>query len=384
MNRLSRALEALSTRHRPRGPEAVLAAARQEARGARARHRALLGAGIAASVLALGGLAVWATADDDPTRVESGPIDVPPTEVPTTLPASTTTEAVATTTSTPEGTTTTSTAPPGTRGTIVEVHFSNDDGADFEGCTQTSPVERRVDGPAVLDGALRALLAGPTQTERDAGLTSWFSQDPADLIRSVTVRNGIAQVDFDARFPSAVPNASTACGSSSLRAQLDRTARQFPTVGRVIFSVDGSVDGFYGWLQAPSPDLTPRWGGSLEEVWPSGQLQAPGFNQVVADTRIASTWKFDPREAAMVLLDLASIEDSLDVEIEHETLDDRRTIVTVTQAGFLDDSVNATQHRFVFDHPDGVGTPVRFVEGTVATRCQPGRGHQDFRTELCV
>ena len=66
------------------------------------------------------------------------------------------------------------------------------------------------------------------------------------------ISRGVARIDLrDLR--RIIPNASTSCGSALLLAQLDRTARQFPTVRRAIYSFDGSVSAFYEWLQLSAP-----------------------------------------------------------------------------------------------------------------------------------
>lgn len=39
----------------------------------------------------------------------------------------------------------------------------------------------------------------------------------------------------------------------ALRAQLDSTATQFPTVDRAVYSIGGDMATFYHWLQADVP-----------------------------------------------------------------------------------------------------------------------------------
>jgi hypothetical protein len=378
MSRLTRALDQLALRHRPRGAAAVLAGARHDAAEHRSQRRTLLAGGLAAAVLLLAGLAAWAGSGPDTTQVRTEPGPAPTPETSTRPPD---TSPAPTTTTTADGPTTTTTAPPEqpTGDTPVVVHFSPSDGSGA--CAAVTEVERTVSGSGVLQAALEAQLAGPTEAERDAGLSSWFSSETAGMLTSVAISNGTARVDFDAALASTIPNASTSCGSASLLAQLDRTARQFPTVGRVIYSFDGDVEAFYGWLQGIAPEVAPQWDGTLEEDWPSGALRAPGFDEHVQ--REQPSWAFDPREAAMVLVGLPSLTEPVDVDIAHGAIDGGRTVVTITQSGFRDDSVNATQHRLVFEQ-DRDGALVRFVEGSIATRCQPGRGHQDFQTELCA
>lgn len=55
--------------------------------------------------------------------------------------------------------------------------------------------------------------------------------------------------------------------------------------------------------------------------------------------------------------------------------------VVVTLDGLLDDSVRAERWTLAFE-PDG--DVYRLTEAQWAQRCQPERGHQDFRPEPCV
>lgn len=121
-------------------------------------------------------------------------------------------------------------------------------------CARVLPLKRVVASPALLKGAMRALLAGPTKAERARGYGGWFSVKTAGHLRSVRVSNGIAFVDFRT-FARDIPNASSSCGSALLLAQLDRTARQFPTVKRAVYSFDGSRHAFYAWLQREVPEI---------------------------------------------------------------------------------------------------------------------------------
>jgi hypothetical protein len=41
--------------------------------------------------------------------------------------------------------------------------------------------------------------------------------------------------------------------SALLLAQLDRTAKQFPSVRRVVYSIESSRRTIYEWLQLPTP-----------------------------------------------------------------------------------------------------------------------------------
>lgn len=131
----------------------------------------------------------------------------------------------------------------------VKVFFAP---ASSVSCRRVVPVYRRVQAPAVLHGALEALLRGPTAAERRRGLGGWFSRRTAGKLRSVNLLAGVAYVDFR-DFRKIVPGASSSCGSALLLAQLNRTATQFPTVDRAVYSFDGSRRAFYEWLQLSPP-----------------------------------------------------------------------------------------------------------------------------------
>lgn len=119
-------------------------------------------------------------------------------------------------------------------------------------CDRVRPVPRTVRAPAVLRGALSALLRGPTAAERRLGYGGWFSARTAGMLRSVALARGTARVDFR-DFRRIVSSASSACGSALLLAQLDRTATQFPTVRRAVYAFGGSTRAFYEWLQRSPP-----------------------------------------------------------------------------------------------------------------------------------
>lgn len=365
MNRFRQALEQMSRRQAPRGPQSVLADARRQADRARSRRRTVAGLAAAAALLVVvAGLAALVQAGDEASRVETGPADSPTTSAPT-----------PTTEPSPEPTSTTQPTP-GQGETTVDVFFGT--GADPT-CAEVVPVERFVEGPAVLEGALEALLAGPTDDELADGLTSWFSEDTEGALRSITIANGTARIDFES-FAATIPNASTSCGSAALISQLDATARQFPTVARTVYSFDGDPDAFYGWLQREAPEANPDWGGEVQVDVESGTVAAPGFDDFV--TAEVPGWAFDPREAAVVLLDMGSQPEGRTVEVTQQEATGGQVVVTVTVANLRDDSVNAERYTITFDTAPDV--PVSFVDGSYRVRCQPGRGHQDFSTELCA
>ncbi len=136
---------------------------------------------------------------------------------------------------------------------LVRVHVFFPRGGPGPSCTRVYARDRTVRAPGVLAGAMRSLVKGPTAAERKLGYGGWFGAKTAGTLRSARVARGVAYVDFRT-FSGAIPNASSSCGSALLMAQLDRTARQFPTVRMTLYSFDGKARAFYEWLGYVSPD----------------------------------------------------------------------------------------------------------------------------------
>jgi hypothetical protein len=109
---------------------------------------------------------------------------------------------------------------------------------------------RRLPGPDVdtVRFALETLLEGPTPAEQEAGLSSFFSASTAGMLAGVTVRDGVAYIDFH-DFSTVIPNASTSAGSGELLDQIAGTVFQFDAIREAELSFNGDCDAFWNWLQ---------------------------------------------------------------------------------------------------------------------------------------
>ncbi len=176
------------------------------------------------------------TVATDPTVPDPTPTTTEPPTPPTTVPDTTPDHA----------------DQPGDTEVLVYLVGGPDADPDNYDCSAVTPVVRKVQSPRVLTGAIEALLAGPTAEERAAGYDSWFSEEVGWKLASVTISDGVARIDFTEDSPY-INNAGTSCGSMSFLGQLDKTATQFPTVDRVVYSIGGDVRVFYEWLQRDVP-----------------------------------------------------------------------------------------------------------------------------------
>lgn len=143
-----------------------------------------------------------------------------------------------------------------TQTATLNVYFGNTNlNPNSIDCNKVYPVARTIAGDAVTpNAALQELFKGPSQSERDGGYTSWFSVETENILKSVKVSGGVAQVDL-ADIRQLIPNASTSCGSGQLLSGMEATLKQFPEIKKVIFSIDGQPDIFYEWLQLSTPSL---------------------------------------------------------------------------------------------------------------------------------
>jgi hypothetical protein len=153
----------------------------------------------------------------------------------------------------------TTTTVPGTTTTVptemdtVTLYFAVGDATD---CSVVQGFEREV--PATADpitAAFEALVGGPNTTETSAGAGSFFSSATTGAVRSVDLTDGLLKIEF-VDFRNELSNASTSCGSASFLASLNATAFEFDEVERVRYTIFGSCNNFYNWLQGECQDQT--------------------------------------------------------------------------------------------------------------------------------
>ena len=99
-----------------------------------------------------------------------------------------------------------------------------------------SPVLRSVSASAPLRGALEALLAGPTIAEEAKGITTSTS---GVKLASVNIKNGTAYTYFTQPSGTGFPGDMA---PSRFRDAVERTAKQFSSVKKVIICLDGILN----------------------------------------------------------------------------------------------------------------------------------------------
>ena len=117
----------------------------------------------------------------------------------------------------------------------VLAFFGNTTKGSNEDCSKVFPATRYVaKTEAVASVALGELLKGLTENEKEVG--SFTSINEGVKIQKLSIENGVASVDFSKALDESIGGS---CRVANIRAQIENTLLQFPTVKEVIISVDG-------------------------------------------------------------------------------------------------------------------------------------------------
>lgn len=118
---------------------------------------------------------------------------------------------------------------------LVTAYFMDQQAPAGQECTSTIPVERRIKKtPSIANAALRELLKGPMVVEKESGATTNI---PVGVtLQKLTITDGIAHADFSRQLEEQVGGS---CRVTAIRQQITDTLLQFPSVKKVIISIDG-------------------------------------------------------------------------------------------------------------------------------------------------
>ena len=124
----------------------------------------------------------------------------------------------------------------------------------------------------------------------------------------------------------------------------------------------------------PFPNRVPRPADQASIDVESGTVTLPDLSGITAD------WLFDPVAFADAVRGPLVVNEQRTIDAEQRS--ETEWLVTVTTSNFFDDSVVADRWDLTLERDDD--GRFSFVSGTWANSCQPGRGHQDFRADLCT
>lgn len=134
--------------------------------------------------------------------------------------------------------------------TTIKVYFLNTtNDPNLEDCTVVKPTTRTIPKTAgVARAALEELFKGVTPEEEAKGFTSFSPDETRSALKSINIKRGSAYVNFNKVVYEKLGNATTSCGSGFF-SSIEATLKQFPTIKKVFYAVDGDIAGFYDWVQ---------------------------------------------------------------------------------------------------------------------------------------
>ena len=121
----------------------------------------------------------------------------------------------------------------------VKVYFINQDQDPQRlDCSRVDAVSRTVPkSVAAARAALEMLLAGPTESEKQAGFITVINAGVT--VASLSIQDGVAHVTFSTELQQDVGGS---CRVTTIRSQVEQTLMQFPSVTSVRISVEGYAD----------------------------------------------------------------------------------------------------------------------------------------------
>jgi spore germination protein GerM len=120
---------------------------------------------------------------------------------------------------------------------IFFVYFHNDKLDPEISCDKVFPTQRTVlktQTPA--EDSVNFLLAGPTESEKDAGYYSVIN--PGVVLNGISIVNGTAKVDFNQELEVF----GGSCLVLTVRSEIIQTLKQFATVENVLISINGQSE----------------------------------------------------------------------------------------------------------------------------------------------
>ncbi len=133
----------------------------------------------------------------------------------------------------------------------IKLYFPNTKMSSGDCAAKVYPVIRTIPKTtAVAKAALDLLFAGPTAEEKTKGFYSDFTEETKTFLISVNVKNRIAYVNLrDLTAVGSVGNFTTSCGGSNFDGQVETTLKQFPTIRKAVYAIEGKPQDFYDWMQ---------------------------------------------------------------------------------------------------------------------------------------
>jgi len=119
-----------------------------------------------------------------------------------------------------------------------------------EDCGKVFAVSRDIPKTkAVAKATLQELFKGVTKEEKAKNYESLFSNESSSILIGINIRSGAAYVNLRNSIRESVSAASTSCGRDMFFAQVEETLKQFSSIKKVFFAIEGKPADFYDWME---------------------------------------------------------------------------------------------------------------------------------------
>jgi len=132
----------------------------------------------------------------------------------------------------------------------VKIYFHNEKlNPEMIDCTKAFPTTRTIPKTtAPARAALDELFKGVTEDEKAKGFWSFEPESTTGIVKSLSIKNEVAYLNFTKRAYDQLGNATTSCGGGFFP-MIEKTLMQFPTIKNVYYAIEGNSNDFYEWVQ---------------------------------------------------------------------------------------------------------------------------------------
>jgi spore germination protein GerM len=133
----------------------------------------------------------------------------------------------------------------------IKVYYQNENhNPNTDDCRLVYPVKRTIPKTkAIAQAALEELFKGVTTEEKAQGYSSFSPAETKGILKSIKIKNKAAYINFNKIVYNQLGSATTSCGGSNFFSSIEKTLKQFPTIKKFFYAIEGSPRDFYEWVQ---------------------------------------------------------------------------------------------------------------------------------------
>lgn len=133
---------------------------------------------------------------------------------------------------------------------MIKLYYLNEkQNPNLEDCRDVREVRRMIPKTeAVAKAALEELFKGVTAEEQAEGFVSLAPGETRGILKSIKIKKGMAYINFNEIVYKQLGTATTSCGGGFF-SSIEKTLKQFPSVTKVFYAIEGKPADFYDWVQ---------------------------------------------------------------------------------------------------------------------------------------